>query len=644
MCEKTIPLFQPTDCLSKRPRGAVPAGRPAGFFVRPGRGYAAKSARLLIRAEGEEAAEYEMEYRGVQNLCDVFALDYTPENPGLFWYHFELETAFGREYLCPANDGKGMLTGRGGEDWQLTVCDPAYTTPDWIKGGIIYQIFPDRFCRVGPAPQEIPAGRILRGDWGGTPAYRPDAEGKVRNDDYFGGNLQGILAKLPYLQSLGVTALYLNPIFESHSNHRYDTADYMKVDPLLGSEEDFRELCAAAAALGIRVILDGVFNHTGDDSIYFNRYGRYPGPGAYQSKDSPYYSWYRFNKWPDDYDCWWNILTLPDVNEDEPSFSAFITGPQGVLAHWLHAGAAGYRLDVADELPEDFIRKIRQAVKTADPQALLIGEIWEDASNKVSYGERRHYLQGGEFDGVMNYPFRSAILRFLRGGKAKEINETVLSVLDHYPKASVDVMMNLLGTHDTLRALTALAGESSDGRSKDWMAAHTLTAEQRRKGERLLCLASAMQFLLPGVPSVYYGDEAGMEGYADPFNRRCFPWGGEEQTLLSWYRRLGNLRRSCPALSSGEYECLEAAESLYVFARTKGEDRVVCAVNAGGRAGRFTFPSESEKYTLQLSSPDGAAQSPGACPDIPMEELPPLSCRIYGAGPWTDAVKNPTAG
>ena len=258
--------------------------------------------------------------------------------------------------------------------------------------------------------------RTIREDWGGQPYWRPNERGEVTNSDYFGGTLRGIEEKLPYLKSLHVTCLYLNPIFEAHSNHRYNTADYTKIDPVLGTEEDFQSLCAAAGRLGIRVMLDGVFSHTGSDSVYFNRQGRYPQPGAYQSQQSPYFSWYHFISWPEKYHSWWGFETLPEVEETDNNYNKYINGRQGVVRKWLKKGASGWRLDVADELPDSFLDQLTEAAKEEKPDAVVLGEVWEDATTKESYGSRRRYLLGRQLDSVMNYPFRNAVFGIFHRG------------------------------------------------------------------------------------------------------------------------------------------------------------------------------------------------------------------------------------
>jgi len=464
------------------------------------------------------------------------------------------------------------------------VYDGAYKTPDWLAGGILYQIFPDRFASSGKAKENVPTDRTLHENWLDQPDWKPNAQGIVTNSDFFGGDLKGIEEKLDYLASLGVTCIYLNPIFESHSNHRYDTANYEKIDPLLGDEEDFRSLCAAAKERNIHVLLDGVFSHTGSDSIYFNREGRYGDGGAYRSQSSPYYPWYSFRSWPNDYECWWNFITLPNVREENPAYDNYINGEDGIIRHWLEAGASGWRLDVADELPDCFIDDLRVAVKTEKPDGILLGEVWEDATTKFSYGTRRRYLLGVQLDSVMNYPFAEAVTDFARNGVAESFESSVMTIIENYPKEALDVLMNHIGTHDTERAITKIAGEKSDYRDRQWQSEHSLSEEEYKRGVKLLKLCTAIQYTLPGVPCVYYGDEAGMEGYRDPFNRACYPWGHEDENLIAWYRYLGLLRQEHgDILKDGGLRSVYAHNNVLSFERyvetEGGEDALFVAVN-----------------------------------------------------------------
>ncbi len=608
-----LPPFDSRNLHYRSPFGAQPAGQAVFFRICLPRELGCTAARLCVQRAAEDPAEdacpagdalqrFSMFWAGMEgDRQEWWDIHYVPDAPGLYWYWFEADAAEGARFLARLPDGTGTLTGDGaGPRWQLTCYDPAFRTPGWLAGGIMYQVFPDRFARSGKPKEGVPADRVLREDWGGQPAWRPDERGVVRNNDYFGGDFKGLESRLDRLAELGVTCLYLNPVFEAHSNHRYDTADYTRLDPLLGTEEDFLSLLRAAAQVGIRVLLDGVFSHTGSDSVYFNREGRYPGPGAYQTPASPYFSWYTFDRWPDQYDAWWGFVTMPEVNENDPAFREYLLGEDGVVRRRLRQGAAGWRLDVADELPDEFLDGLRRAVKAENPEALLLGEVWEDASNKISYGHRRRYLLGRQLDSVMNYPFRGAILDFLRGGKAADFFIRILDVVENYPPQVLRGLMNLIGTHDTERAITALAGEPAEGRGRDWQAAQSLTPEQRAQGLRRMRLASALQYTLPGVPCVYYGDEAGMEGYRDPFCRGCYPWGGEDAGLLQWYRRLGRLRLNAPALREGGFRPLAATQDALCYERVDGGARLLCGVNAGGEGTALRLPEAWRGATVSL--------------------------------------------
>lgn len=560
-------MFNSRSRKYRDPTGAVGHGTPVHFRITLPRDLSCSAARLVVEQEGRGTSVLDMFWCGMNgNNREWWECHFTPEAPGLCFYYFEARTCRGIQRI--SRDGGGTAVFGGNDRWQLTVYDKDFTTPSWLEGGVMYQIFPDRFCASGQPKGDIPAGRTMHQTWGEQPDWAPNSQGRITNTDFFGGDLKGAMEKLPYLKELGVTCLYFTPVFESHSNHRYDTADYSKIDPLLGSEEDLTQLCAAARKLGIRVILDGVFSHTGSDSVYFNREGRYPTQGAYNSQQSPYYPWYTFRQWPNSYDCWWNFDTLPNVNETNDSYNEYINGPQGIVRKWLKAGASGWRLDVADELPDLFLDRLHDAVKAEQPDALILGEVWEDASNKSAYGVRRRYLLGRQLDTVMNYPFRDAILGFLLGEDPGRFAEAVETIVENYPPQCLNLLMNHIGTHDTERALTVLGGEPAGARGREWQAAQKLTPTQRETGVRRLKLASLIQYLLPGVPCLYYGDEAGMEGYRDPFNRGCYPWGSEDQELLSWYRQLGQLRaREKGILAQGTYRTIKAEGNLLAFER-----------------------------------------------------------------------------
>lgn len=576
-------MFHSRNPIYRNPVGAVADGQNIHFKIRLSRDLRCSSAILCMTEDTGGTTEMcKMFWCGLEgDGGEWWECDFAPETPGLYFYDFLLETWRGRLRLSCGFNGEGALPGTG-KRWQLTVYRKDFQTPDWLAGGLIYQVFPDRFFRSGKRKTDVPLDRKLHQQWGEAPDWAPDEQGEITNTDYFGGDLRGIEEKLPYLKSLGVTCLYLNPIFESHSNHRYDTADYSKVDTLLGDERDFRMLCQKAAGMGIRVMLDGVFSHTGSDSVYFNRKGRYAPNGAYNTKESPYFGWYNFQNWPDQYECWWDFITLPNVQETNAGYLEYINGKNGIIRKWLRAGAAAWRLDVADELPDEFIDALSAATTAEKPDALVLGEVWEDASNKCAYGQRRRYLLGGQLDTVMNYPFRSAIIGFLTGQKPSDMMELILSVLENYPPQVIRLLMNHIGTHDTERILTALVGEPSDGRDRQWQSAQKLSPEQREKGLSLLRLASLMQYTLPGVPSLYYGDEAGMEGCRDPFNRACYPWGSEDTSLVQWYRLLGCLRGELiDPLAAGEFHPVMAGNDCMAWMRIGEKRCLLTAVNRG---------------------------------------------------------------
>ena len=514
----------------------------------------------------------EAQYLHMKKNEKCWTLQLSFSEPGLYFYYF---------IIGGTKAGLGKLRNIEFNEqityYQLLVYDKNFTTPDWLKGGVMYQIFPDRFYKgrsIAPAD-----GKWLHQKWNEMPEYRMNEQGKVLNNDFFGGNFSGIIQKLDYLKDLNVTAIYLNPVFEAYSNHRYDTGDYMKIDPLLGTNEDFDRFIAECDRRNIHVILDGVFNHTGDDSRYFNKYGHYDEVGAYQSKDSKYYAWYNFKNFPDKYECWWGIDVLPSVNESCASYENFITGQEGVIRHWMRRGVSGFRLDVADELPDQFIEKIRASAKEVRDDAIIIGEVWEDASNKIAYSKRRKYLQGTELDSVMNYPLKDAIIKFLKEEDTTALRETICMLRDNYPKSVLDSLMNILGTHDTARILTVLGGISAC--NKDEMSQITMPEEVKDRAKCALKIAAVLQFTLFGIPCIYYGDEIGMEGYGDPFCRHTFTWDNMDDDLLAFYRKLGSLRKNLSLFCDAEYIELYADKKCLVYERAKGKEQIIVAVNLG---------------------------------------------------------------
>ncbi len=510
---------------------------------------------------------------------------------GLYWYHFKYQNSFGEFCIKKFDHSLGAIS-NDGDSWQLTVYSKDYATPDWLDGGIIYQIFPDRFFASGKRKLGVPKDRYIVKDWEKQPEYRMDDPFYKLGNDYYGGDLKGIEEKLPYLKSLGVNCIYLNPIFEAHSNHRYNTADYMKIDPSLGTEKDLENLVKAAKKIGIYIILDGVFSHTGADSVYFNRYNRYPNAGAYNSKKSPYHKWYKFDDSTIGYSAWWGVPSLPEVDENNKSFTDFITGEDGVIRNWLKKGIKGFRLDVADELPDQFLDNIRKAIKADSRDNFLLGEVWEDATNKISYDVRRRFLRGSQLDSVMNYPFSNAIINYLLGGNSRNLIDIVLEILENYPPQAVKLLMNHIGTHDTPRILTLLGKGGIACNERDWQARQSLSSEELERGLALLKVGALIQYTLPGIPSLYYGDEAGVEGYGDPFCRATYPWGKENTNLLDYYKALGEIRRNNKAFCSGEFIPVYANFGEIVYIRKSDNEQVLIAVTRWHEGSQVTIPDE----------------------------------------------------
>lgn len=520
-------------------------------FYRTPSGPAPAGSNVLIRLHCDEATSVVLRTWMTEELCytmlptaeHVWEVAIPlPTTPGLFWYYFLIYRKDGRTIRYGNQPDKlggvGVAYDHGEpESFQITLYDPAYKTPEAFHGANIYQIFPDRFRHAPTKAVDDRKDRYVHKNWDEELLGVGDLRGgKYQELDFYGGTLTGIQEKLPYLKDMGIDIIYLNPIFRARSNHRYDTGDYTQVDPLCGTNTEFTELCEAAKKVGIRVMLDGVFSHTGEDSVYFNHFGHYPTLGAYQGQSSPYYDWYTFNHYPEDYKAWWGILSLPELRKDNPEYQKFMFQPhEGVVPRWIEAGSCGWRLDVADELPVDFLRKLRAAAKAADPEAVVLGEVWEDASNKVAYGETRCYCTGDTLDSVMNYPVREAILNFVMG---KTSASTFVRLIHHqeevYPAQFRYALMNLVGSHDRYRALNILAGRECQELSKaDQQHVH-LNVEEYELAVRRYKLCIDLLCALPGCATVYYGDEVGLTGCHDPWNRRAFPWGREDKSLQKY--------------------------------------------------------------------------------------------------------------
>lgn len=426
--------------------------------------------------------------------------------------------------------------------------------PAWVRDAVFYQIFPERFANGDPSND--PPGTEA---WGGTPTPR----------NFFGGDLRGIIQRLDYLSALGVNALYLNPIFTSPSNHKYQTSDYMTVDPHFGDAAVFREFIAACHARGIRVILDGVFNHTGVQFFAFDDVKR-------NGAASPYRNWYTFHGFPvgppsrPNYECWWGYGHLPKLATQEPAVRAYLFD---VTRHWLAEGIDGWRLDVPNEIPHDFWIAWRTLVKSLNPEAYIVGEIWQDGSP---------WLQGDQFDAVMNYRFRDACLQFFAHDSISVTRFDSLLERQRmdYPAAVNGVLQNLLGSHDTERFLTLCDGDTA-----------------------ALTLAWLFQMTYPGAPMIYYGDEIGMVGGRDPGCRGTMVWdpAGQDTTLLARMKSLVALRNREAVLRHGSYQRILADDrkTTLVFSRNTAETNALVFLNRSAHTRTIGVPRSAAEGTLR---------------------------------------------
>lgn len=568
----------------------------------------AKHVMLCIREEN-----------GYRELDMVFNDGWTieitaPNEPTLLWYSFKIILADKTVYYGPKygrSCGLGVVTEMQNLFYQITVYDANFTTPKKLASAVMYQIFPDRFSKGDPlnslagAEYHRSMGRhvIVHDDFYDEPIHTA-TDGRAYYDpcDYFLGDIRGIINKLDYLSELGINLIYLNPIFEAASNHRYNTSDYMKIDPILGSETDFKELIVEANKRNIKIILDGVFSHTGADSVYFNKNENYKSLGAYQSKSSDYFKWYNFMDFPDVYKSWWGFNTLPEVDENESSWQKFVISDEdSVMSHWLKCGAIGYRLDVADELPDNVIELMRSHIKSKSKDNFLLGEVWDDATTKHSYGYSRKYALGKGLDSVMNYPLRNAIIDFLKFRYNAEDFSNFLSAQSvNYPPPMYKVLMNLLSSHDVARIRSAMQINCDE---------KTLSREdqfdiQRDFSDdplilRLERIAAVIQFSLAGIPSIYYGDEQGMTGLGDPFNRRTFR--EEDASIFYFYKLLCKLRKDVPEFTSGASSFANIEDDIVCILRSNPNGAVLSLINRSDKKQQFSLDLNSINNCLEAS-------------------------------------------
>jgi glycosidase len=624
--------------LYRGPYGAVPAGTEVTLRIRAAAGDLSEATVRVWDSFEELQALVPMEVVATDPTQGEHGYDYweatlrTSAVPTVLYYRFIVRDGPTTRYIEDdlAADGGAVPEGNDGgpgralanspdSSWQIDVYEPDFTTPEWTRGAVVYQIFPDRFFNGDPSNDPSPdaeqgsegAARFRYGDVYRNPVLPKDwsdrPEGFCRayqgvpcdeeplGRDFFGGDLAGVTAKLDDLQALAVTVIYLNPVFAAPSNHRYDTSSYDFIDPDLGTQEDFETLLREADARGIRVLLDGVFNHVSSDSPWFDRERRFEETGACETADSPFRGWFTFRpptgsepspcapstEGGDDtyYQGWFGFDTIPEVIEGTDVFDLF-TGPDGVARRWVDEGTAGWRLDVMDNLSHGFMRRIREAVKGTNPDALVLGEQWLDTSP---------WLLGDQADSTMNYRFRRAVIGLINGDtpdpdgtivglSPSQFASRMAGLMEDYPKPAFDALLNLVDSHDTTRILWTLTPGRDDPAVKE-------AESNLETGKAKLRQLAALQLTWPGMASIYYGTEAGLTGHDDPDDRRPYPWDAVDEDLQAWYRTLGTLRRDHVALRHGDLHFVHTDDQVgtLAFLRRTDTEASVTVLNLSGQ-------------------------------------------------------------
>lgn len=565
-----IAYFDPL--LFKCPKGTVAKGTEVNFTLEVDKSQSPKEVYLMIKDD----SAWDYSYEKMQKNKGHYTKTIRFENSGHYWFNFKLVFNGYSLFVNKTYDTHSYVSHDKGEDFSQQVIDEEYTSTNSMQGGIIYQIFVDRFCKVGDVTAKKPL--VLREDWGG--AIKKNTTNPILiNEEIFGGNFKGITSKLDYLKELGVTIIYMCPISEAYSNHKYDTANYMNIDEMFGGESDFKELIEKAKEKGIQIVIDGVYNHTGSDSIYFNKKDRYNEVGAYQCKKSKYYKWYDFINYPEVYESWWGINTLPRINGGCKEFQDYIAGDGGVIEKFMKLGVAGVRLDVVDELSNDFVKRISNKVKEFGKDKVVMGEVWEDAGTKIAYSSRRKYFVQNQLNSVMNYPVKESLLKYLTSGEPYELVSTIRMLQSNYPKVVQDNLMNFLTTHDTSRFRSEI---------------ENITNGNLKEADVLTKLASAVIYTMVGVPSIFYGDEYGMKNN-DGSSRGCFDWKNYKNEIFEWYKKLAEIRKM-PVMKDGEINIMFARYGKFVYERFNDDERVIVATNIRGEDLKLRLNGEFESF------------------------------------------------
>lgn len=559
-----------------------------------------KNPSIIIRSRNKELW-YKLKHHCNVDGYAVFKSNFVLETSALYHYGFSYEINDERRYIL--NEDKTW--------WKLSV---NYEVPDWTKGKVIYHVFVDRFSRSQLLKIKEMRRRHIHQNWDEDMVIGPDEEG-IWNNDFYGGNLQGIIDKLDYIKSLGVSILYLSPIVYSQSTHRYDTSDYEVVDPYLGNNDDLKRLCDEAHKRGMKVILDAVFNHTGNDSKYFNEYGTFDTIGAYQSNDSPYREFYRYNDKTGQVDYWWGMTNLPVCNGYSKSWQEYITGEGGIIDQWFALGIDGLRLDVADELTDEFIELIRVAVKRNKEDGFILGEVWKNPMRM-----NRGYLASGKgMDTVMNYNLMSSIIKYIRYGDAADLAEKIREIRNEYPDDAIFSAMNFTSTHDMTRginlwdkAIFNLYGEwpwNLINDSHEFCKCYKLNEEQYEEMKQIYMVYVFLLTFMPGNLSIFYGDEVGLQGIGNLKNRGPFPWGKEDEKLLDFFRFIGEIRKREGFMETADLRIIEINENYIIFERTSDKEKLLVAINRTDKKEDLTLPSDYQDTEVTYCLKNSQANS-----------------------------------
>ena len=538
---------------------------------------------------------FQMKHEKNDDNYAYFETTVTLKNSAMYQYYFSFEANGKFQYYKKKNiTGETSLTNE--EYWKMSV---GFDVPEWAKGANMYHIFVDRYRKGKDMKKELMPRRVLHQKWDEPPILGPNENG-LWNIDFFGGDLKGIEETLKYIKKLGVDILYLSPIVRSQSNHRYDTADYKNVDPYVGTNKMLKNLCDSVHQQGMRIILDAVFNHTGDDSVYFNKYGTFNEIGAYQSSESRYYNFYRREciRGQHEFAYWWGMPNLPVCDGSSENWRKFIFGKGGVIDKWFSLGIDGLRLDVADELTDDFIEEIHKAVKRNKKDGFILGEVWKNPMRM-----NRGYISSGKgMHSVMNYLMVDALIRYYKYCDIWKLDNILKEIMSEYPEETIKTLMNFTSTHDISRIIEIFGcnafqqyGEWAWNLQDDnleWIRSHKMSREEYKYGKMVYKSYAISLAFLPGIFSIFYGDEIGVQGIGNLANRASYPWNHRDKDLLKFFRALGKIRKQEKFLKDAETKILKINNEQFIFERYDKNSKMLIIASRTHLTSRVNLPEE----------------------------------------------------